>query len=1022
MTQKFRIGNGHSIDVRKPIRFRFDGVEYSAWQGDTLASALLANGVGVVARSFKYHRPRGIFSAGVEEPNALVEVGEKGRHHPNLRATEVLLHDGLEARGQNAWPSVRWDIGSMAQFVAPLLGAGFYYKTFMRPAWAWPWYEAAIRRAAGLGRAPSRPDGGRHDKRRLFCDVLVVGAGPAGLMAAHAAANGGARVLIADERDTPGGLLLDDSVTLDGMPCHAWVEYMVTRLKAMANVRLLRRTTVHGRYHHHRYQLLQRDEQGTLLIAVNARHTVMATGAIERPLMFANNDVPGVMLSGAVRRYLRGYGVVPGLRPVILTNNDSGYACAQALCEAGITPVAILDQREEVPNQSPGPMDGLAEVSCLTGVRIKKVHGRKRIKRITLESVGVERHIDCDLLCVSGGWTPTLHLLAQGGLDNQRVAFSDDWGALVPVGSMSLPDLTPAGSCAGVAGLVDILLSGREAGIRAVQGLESKSADRLPAIPCPVFTCTETSPLVSGIGSNEVGEGAGTFVDLQHDVQVKDLELALREGYRSIEHVKRYTTLGMGTDQGRTSNINGMSIVAQRLSRPVEEVGTTTFRPPFSPAPLGSLAGRESGERLDATRYSPMHDWHQQHGAVFMPSSLWVRPQYYRLQEQCLHGRRLQVERQPDRSRLNQHQPAAGRADEGTETLHEAACREARNVRERVGIADVSTLGKIELQGPDVAEFLDRIYLNNPGKAPLHKARYGLMLREDGRVFDDGTVVRIAEQRFLISTTTVNAAAVLAHLEFHQQMVWPELKVMIEPVTEQWAVVALAGPRSREVLARTFPDDDVSNEAFPFLAYRETTFDAGPARLFRISFSGELAYEVAVPADNGLALWQRLLEQGVDLGIAPYGLEAMDYLRIEKGHLIVGADIDGRVTPMDIGMGGMLRGENDCVGRRSLALPALSDRSRQRLSGFRSCDGHSAIPAGAQLLLRPWSGEPQRSLGRITSPGYSVMQEAPIALGLVEPVEKGSTLYAVAPLTDQCVQVEVTDTVFHDPKGERLRA
>ncbi|GGX87493.1 sarcosine oxidase subunit alpha [Litchfieldella qijiaojingensis] len=982
MTQPNRIAwDGLQIDRRRALSFRFNGKTYQGYEGDTLASALLANGVHLVGRSFKYHRPRGILSAGVEEPNALVELGREGAHQPNLRATEIPLFDGLEARSQNCWPSLKWDLGAAVQLASPMLTAGFYYKTFMQPSWAWRHYEKVIRKAAGLGKAPTVRDEARYDKRHQYCDLLVVGAGPAGLMAATSAARRSARVILVDERRELGGMLLEESVHIAGQTAKQWVQQTLAELEALETVTVLPRTTVFGRYRHGKFGLVQHTEQGQVLHSVHARRAVMATGAIERPMVFSDNDRPGVMLAGAIRRYIRCYGVVPGRRAAIFTNNDSAYETARCLREAGAEVAAIVDLRERAPSVA-----GLDDVEILTQAEVVGVQGSQHVKAVEIEVGSKRRRIACDLLCVSGGWTPTIHLLAHGGKDT--LAYDAAWGAFIPTCSEPVPGIHATGACNGAQSLVNILAQGIAAGEAAAEALGCEAATPV-ALPEVQHRGGELSPSAAPVCEVRGGRGK-KFVDLQDDVTVRDLELALREGYRSIEHVKRYTTLGMGTDQGRTSNINGMRIVAERLGKRIDEVGTTTFRPPFTPVSLGALAGRESDRRLDVLRRSPIHDWHVRNGAVFMPSGLWLRPQYYR-------------------------RPGHG------ETLTEAARKEAANVRDKVGIADVSTLGKIEVQGRDAAEFLNRLYINRCGNVGLHKARYGVMLREDGFVFDDGTVVKLADNRYLISTTTVNAGAVLSHMEFHQQMVWPELSVHIEPVTEQWAVVALAGPASREVLARLMPEEDVSNQALPFLGYREVCFQGVTTRLFRISFSGELAYEIAVPADHGLTLWEALLEAGEPFGIMPYGLEAMDYLRIEKGHLIIGTDIDGRVTPHDIGLGGMIRGDDDFIGRRSLQRPALTEEGRPRLVGFVSADGETPIPASAQLVAERWTGTPQDSLGRITSPGFSPVLDCPIALGLAEVEAEGGSLYAVSPLTGEQAEVTVTRPVFHDPKGERLR-
>ncbi len=978
MTQRWRRPEGGQlVDRNRVLDFTFNNRRYQGYAGDTLASALLANGVNLVGRSFKYHRPRGVFSAGIEEPNALVELEIGAARRPNIRATEIALFDGLVARSQNCWPSVAFDFGSVARFAAPFLASGFYYKTFMGPGNGWKHYEPYIRRAAGLGRAPVDVAGVRHHKRNAFCDVLVAGAGPAGLMAALAASRAGASVLLVDERLTPGENLLEEPVQIDDQTPATWIAGVVRELESNERVTVLRHATVFGHYRGGLFGVVAtsadpaRPEQ--LLYRVQAGRAVMATGAIERPLLFADNDRPGVMLAGAVRHYVGACGVVPGQCAVVATNNDSAYATARVLRDAGIEVAVIVDTRVHPPE--------FAGVEVLADSRVLGVKGAKRVRGIAVHTPQGTRNIACDLVCVSGGWTPTLHLHAQ---PEAEVVFDSQWGAFVPGRPGAGARLHAAGLCNGTQGLARIMAEGWNAG-RVAAGLDPGDDAALPSIE---HILPERSLFVAA-AREEVSTRGKQFVDIQDDVTTADLALALREGYRSIEHVKRYTTLGMGTDQGRTSNINGMCFVADQLHKPVEAVGTTTFRPPFSPVTLGALAGRESGVRIRPVRYTPMHDWHAQAGAVFVPSALWMRPQYYRD-----HGR----------------------------TLAEAALAEATNVRRNVGIADVSTLGKIELQGADVATFLERMYVNRWKSLKIGRVRYGLMLREDGYVFDDGTTSRLGETRYLMTTTTGNANAVLSHMEFYHQMIWPELDVSMTSVTDQWAVVALAGPRSRDVLAGVFPGVDVGDATLPHMGVLETELSGVAVRISRLSFSGERAYEIATPADYGTALWETLLAAGADHGMMPYGLEAMEYLRIEKGHVVVGAEVDGAVTPRDLGMERLCRPDHTFVGARSLQLPVFSEPGRPALAGFMPVDRSTSIPASAQLLGKPYDGTRQDACGHITSVAFSPTLGCPIALGLVRgDIRPGATLHAVSPLTNEQAPVEVTAPVFHDPQGDKLR-
>jgi heterotetrameric sarcosine oxidase alpha subunit len=980
--QPFRLKKGGQVDRSRPVHFKFDGRNYEGFAGDTLASALLANGVLLTGRSFKYHRPRGIFATGPEEPNALVRLGSGPYGEPNTRATMIELKDGLETESQNRWPSLGFDVSALTGFFSAFIPAGFYYKTFMSPRWAWPFFEHVIRSAAGLGRAPSDPDPDTYEHRFEHCDVVVVGAGPTGIAAALTAGRAGERVILVDQDFQLGGSLLSSrNREIEGKNVRTWLADSIAELTAMEDVRILPRTTAFGKFDGNQLGLIEiaADDRPSKaprqrLWKVRAGRIVVAAGAIERPMVFDNNDRPGVMLAGALRTYLNRFAVVPGQRIVIFTNNDSAYALAKSLLDCGKPPVVVVDARSD-----PGPVARGAEdsgVKILAGYGVTGTRGSHRIKAIEISpldaeggyAVGPYQVIDCDLLAVSGGWSPTIHLYCQAG---GRAVFQNDLAAFTA--GADLPGLALVGAANGTFDLDDALTEGKQAGNNKQQ--PSKKTGRRGYDISPLWVVSKKD--------RQPGKG---FVDLQSDVTVNDVLLAAREGYQSVEHVKRYTALGMGTDQGKTSNVNGLAVLARHLGKAIPEVGTTTFRPPYTPVTMGAIAGPEIGIDLSPVRRTPIQEWHEKAGAVFVPAGLWRRAHHY---------------------------PQPG------ETVAQAVKREAANVRKAVGIVDVSTLGRIDIHGPDTAEFLNRVYINGWKTLAVGKTRYGVMLREDGMVFDDGTTARVAEHHYIMTTTTANAGPVMTHLEYMLQIEWPELDVNVASVTDQWAVVAVAGPNSRQVLENLIDDGDVSDEGLPFMGCMETRIGGQAARIFRISFSGELAYEIAVAADFGLNLWQSLLQVGEAFGVQPYGTEALTVLRTEKGHFVMGPEADGRATAADLGLGKMMSTKKSFIGSQLVNRPAVCAAGRKVLVGLVSSTGTVSIPPGAQIVSDP--ADPV-SIGHVTTNVFSPEMDLEIALAMIENgVERiGEELIAFSPVAGKSVRVRVCSSIFVDPKGERL--
>jgi sarcosine oxidase subunit alpha len=981
MTQKNRLSGGQ-IDRNTTLKFTFDGKQYQGHAGDTLASALLANNVRLMGRSFKYHRPRGPLTAGSEEPNAIVELRGGARQEPNTRATTAELYNGLTAKSQNRWPSLAFDAMAINDRFSNFLTAGFYYKTFMWPAAFWEkLYEPIIRKAAGLGSLSMKPDPDAYDKGFRHCDLLIIGAGPAGLMAALTAGRAGKEVILADEDFRMGGRLNSETLHIDDAPATDWAAQSVAELSALPNVRLMPRTTVIGAFDHGIYGAVERvsDHLHTpdagkprqILWRIYAPKTLLCAGATERPIAFDNNDRPGVMLASAIRSYANRWAATPARRIAVFTNNDDGHRTAQDLLAKGVKIAAVVDTRADAPRAD--------AYEVLRGAQVIDTKGRLGLTFAEVKLAdGTMRTIECGALGVSGGWNPNVHLTCH---QRGRPTWDDSLAGFVPGGTLP-PGMSVAGAANGAFSTHGALTTGAAAAKKAL-GLKG----RTPATPRAEDAPVSQTPFWYVEGCSRA------WLDQQNDVTVKDVKLSHQEGFRSVEHLKRYTTLGMATDQGKTSNMGGLAIMAELAGKAIPEVGTTIFRPPYTPTAIGAFAGRIRGMEFHPTRLTPSHYWAKERGAVFVEVGNWLRAQWFPL--------------------------------EGETHWRTSVDREVTATRNSVGVCDCTTLGKIDVQGTDAAAFLNKVYCNGFAKLAVGKTRYGLMLREDGIAMDDGTAARLEEDHFVVTTTTANAARVYQHMEFVRQCLFPDMDVQLISTTEGWAQYAVAGPNSRKLLQKIVdPEFDISNEGFPFMACANITICGGlRARLFRISFSGELAFEIAVPSRYGDALMRKLMSEGAEFDVTPYGTEALGVMRIEKGHA-AGNELNGTTTALNLGMGRMVSKAKDSIGSKLSERPGLNEADALIQVGVKPVDTSKAITAGGHLMAASGPVNAAHDQGYITSAAYSPSLGHMIGLGFLKNGAErlGERMRLVSPVTRLTVEVEIASAHFIDPEGERLRA
>tara|TARA_E500000331_G_scaffold123909_1_gene121429 strand:+ start:279 stop:3281 length:3003 start_codon:yes stop_codon:yes gene_type:complete len=1000
MSNNFRLPSGGEINRTEKISFKFNGKTFFGYKGDTLASALLANGIHLVARSFKYHRPRGFLGQGSEEPNAIVQIiKDKAKTEPNIRATQIEIFEGFEAKSQNCWPTVNFDMGEINSIFSPLLPAGFYYKTFMWPAKLWEMYEYFIRKSAGLGISPTERDPDLYDHKYYHCDVLVIGSGPAGLIAASIAVQSGKKVLLVDEKPEHGGTLTgsDNEVNkINNKKPKDWINETCSNLSKNKNIKILNRTSV-AAYHNYNYLIMsqnltdhlnedeKKDKIRQRLWKVRAKKVILATGSIERTMVFDCNDRPGIMLCSAVRKYLNYYGVKCGNNIVIFANNDDAYETAISLHNKGIKIKAIIDIREN-------SQGDLVKKCKDFGLKILWKHavistsGRKKINQVSVMKLSNNNNsviesitkIDCDLLCVSGGYTPAVHLFTQSG---GKLLYNENKSYFYP-GKNSLEQIS-VGSCAGIFNLKKII---DDTYIKVNEFLKTNIKNDILV-----------SDMKSGnfeniwlIPSNKIPGKTKSFVDFQNDSTANDIKLALREGFKSIEHVKRYTTTGMATDQGKIANMHALGIISEHTKTKMGELGTTTFRPPYTPLTFGALVGRNVKKFFDITRRTPMHSWHKKNNAKFEDVGQWKRAWYYPIDN---------------------------------ESMHDAVQRESKAARENAGILDASTLGKIDIQGSDASEFLNRIYTNAWSKLAIGKCRYGLMLNEDGMVYDDGVTTRLEKNHYIMTTTTGGAATVMGKLEDYLQTEWPELKVFLTSVTDHFATVSVCGPNSRKILEKVVKNINFDDKNFPHMSFKEGVIDNIKCRVMRISFTGELSYEINIQADYGEAVWKKCMESGKEFKITPYGTEAMHLLRAEKGFVIVGQETDGTVTPFDLQMDWIIsKKKYDFIGKRSLYRSDTMKEGRKQMVGLLTEDPNEVLEEGAQIVAEVKKKPPMDMLGHVTSSYYSPNLKKSIALAVIKNGKNLSGKKLYVPMKNKIIKVTVSDAVFLDKEGKRLNA